>query len=86
MLYICNFYAMIRKKRAGEDDNMKRLLEAFFMIVMWFVLMKAVDIALCQFVNEIAVQNILAVVAAFVSLILSVWLSERIVRMIRKYL
>lgn len=77
---------MIRKKRAGEDDNMKRLLEAFFMIVMWFVLMKAVDIALCQFVNEIAVQNILAVVAAFVSLILSVWLSERIVRMIRKYL
>lgn len=77
---------MTRKKRAGEDDNMKRLLEAFFMIVMWFVLMKAVDIALCQFVNEIAVQNILAVVAAFVSLILCAWLSERIVRMIRKYL
>ena len=77
---------MIRNNRAGEDDNMKRLLEAFFMIVMWFVLMKAVDIALCQFVNEIAVQNILAVVAAFVSLILSAWLSERIVRMIRKYL
>ena len=65
---------------------MKRLLEAFFMILIWLVLMKGVDMALNHFVHEIAVQNILAVVAAFIALILSAWLSERIVILIKKYL
>ena len=65
---------------------MKRLLEAFFMILVWLILMKIVDMALQRFVNEIAVQNILAVVAGFVSLILSAWVSERIVMLIKKYL
>ena len=60
-------------------------MEALFMIFIWFTLMKAVDVVLNQFVNEIAVQNILTVVAAFISLILSAWLSEKIVMLIQEY-
>ena len=65
---------------------MKRLLEAFFMILIWLILMKGVDMALNLFINEIVLQNIIAVVAAFFALILSAWLSERIVILVKKYL
>lgn len=65
---------------------MKRLLEAFFMILIWLILMKGVDMALNQFINEIVLQNTIAVVAAFFALILSAWLSERIVILVKKYL
>lgn len=65
---------------------MKWLLETFFMILIWLILMKGVDMALHQLINEIALQNIIAVVAAFVTLILSAWLSEQIVILIKKYL
>ena len=65
---------------------MKRILEAFFMILIWLILMKGVDMALNLFINEIVLQNIIAVVAAFFALILSAWLSERIVILVKKYL
>ena len=65
---------------------MKRILEAFFMILIWLILMKGVDMALNQFINEIVLQNTIAVVAAFFALILSAWLSERIVILVKKYL
>ena len=65
---------------------MHRILEGFFMILFFLVLMKMTDIVLNALVLEIAVINILAVVAAFVSLIISAWLSERIVILIKKYL
>ena len=65
---------------------MKRFLEAFFMILIWLAIMKGIDIILQCFVNEIAVQNILTVVAAFIAAILSAWFSERIVKLIKKYL
>ena len=65
---------------------MKRILEAFFMIQIWLILMKGVDMALNQFINEIVLQNTIAVVAAFFALILSAWLSERIVILVKKYL
>ena len=65
---------------------MKRLLEALIMIMIWLILMKGADMALNQFINEISLQNIIAVVAALVALILSTWLSEQIVILIKKYL
>ena len=65
---------------------MKRLLEAFFMILIWLILMKGVDMALNLFINEIVLQNNIAVAAAFFALILSAWLSERIVILVKKYL
>lgn len=77
---------MIMKTCAGKRENMKRILEAFFMILIWLILMKGVDMALNQFINEIVLQNTIAVVAAFFALILSAWLSERIVILVKKYL
>lgn len=56
------------------------------MILIWLILMKGVDMALNQFINEIVLQNTIAVVAAFFALILSAWLSERIVILVKKYL
>ena len=62
----------------------KRILEWFFGILIFLLLMKLVDIALNAFVQEIALQNILAVVSAFLSLIVSAGLSEWIVRKIKE--
>ena len=65
---------------------MRRILEAFFMVLIFTALMKLADIVLNACIQEIAVINILAVVAAFVSLIVSAALSEKIVKLIKKYL
>ena len=65
---------------------MQKILEAFFMVLIFAALMKVADIVLNACIDQIAVINILAVVAAFFSLILSAALSERIVRIIKKYL
>ena len=65
---------------------MRRILEGFFMVLIFLALMKLTDVVLNALVQKIAVINILAVVAAFVSLIISAWLSERIVMLIKKYL
>lgn len=62
----------------------KRILEWFFGILIFLLLMKLADIALNAFVQEIALQNILAVVSAFLSLIVSAGLSEWIVRKIKE--
>lgn len=65
---------------------MRRILETFFMILIFLGLMKIADIVLNAFVPEIAVINVLAVVVAFISLIISAALSEQIVKLIKKYL
>lgn len=65
---------------------MRRILETFFMILIFLGLMKIADIVLNAFIQEIAVINVLAVVAAFISLIISAALSEQIVKLIKKYL
>lgn len=65
---------------------MRRILETFFMILIFLGLMKIADIVLNSFVPEIAVINVLAVVAAFISLIISAALSEQIVKLIKQYL
>ena len=69
-----------------DNGLMKKILEGFFMILYFFVMMKCVDLLLTAFVHEIAVQNILAVVAAFISLIISAGLSEWTVRKIKEHL
>ena len=65
---------------------MRRILEGFFIIFIFLILMKIADIVLNTYIREIAVINILAVVAAFVSLIISAALSEWIVKKIKEYL
>lgn len=65
---------------------MRKILETFFMILIFLGLMKIADIILNAFVPEIAVINVLAVVAAFISLIISAALSEQIVKLIKQYL
>ena len=65
---------------------MRKILETFFMILIFLGLMKIADIVLNAFIREIAVINVLAVVAAFISLIISAALSEQIVKLIKKYL
>lgn len=65
---------------------MRKILETFFMILIFLGLMKIADIVLNAFIREIAVINVLAVVAAFISPIISAALSEQIVKLIKKYL
>lgn len=65
---------------------MKRILELFFGVLIFLLLMNITDIMLNAFIHEIAVQNILAVIAAIISLIISAGLSEWIVKKIKEYL
>ena len=64
----------------------KKLLETFFMIVYFVGIMKLVDRMLNTFVSQIGWMNVLTIPLAFVALILSAWLSERTVMLIKKYL
>lgn len=64
----------------------KRILESFFLVLYFLGLMKLVDILLTTCVSSIGLMNILTIPLAFVALILSAWLSERTVMLIKKYL
>ena len=65
---------------------MRRILEGFFMIFIFLFLMRIADIVLNTYIEEIAIINILAVVSAFGSLIISAALSEWVVKKIKEYL
>ena len=65
---------------------MKKLLEFLFFILYYLGLMKLADFLMITFLDSIGWMNILTIPLAFVALILSTWLSERTVMLIRKYL
>ena len=65
---------------------MKRILEFYFGIQIFIGLMKLADFMINSFIQEIPIQNILAVVCVFLALIISAGLSEWIVKKIKEYL
>jgi len=69
-----------------KSHLVKRILESFFLVLYFLGLMKLVDILLTTCVSSIGLMNILTIPLAFVALILSAWLSERTVMLIKKYL
>ncbi len=69
-----------------KSHLVKRILESFFLVLYFLGLMKLVDIFLTTCVSSIGLMNILTIPLAFVALILSAWLSERTVMLIKKYL
>ncbi|MBQ7129941.1 MAG: hypothetical protein IJO21_02730 [Oscillospiraceae bacterium] len=69
-----------------KSHLVRKILETFFLVVYFIGLMKLVDFFLITFVNSIGWMNILTIPLAFAALVLSAWLSERTVKLIKKFL
>lgn len=70
------------------DKNLltRKLLESLFMVIYFWGFMRLTDWLLNTFLHSISLMNILTIPALFVSVLLSAWLSEWTVKIIKKYL
>lgn len=70
------------------DKNLltRKLLESLFMVIYFWGFMRLTDWFMNTFLHSISLMNILTIPALFVSVLLSAWLSEWTVKIIKKYL